>query len=77
MATVTFDIAEGATGSTGLNLVKTSNAAGFGFEGLSHNVVISAEAVEDNSDSSGSDMAPIQDLQLLDRNSVSIVLQVK
>jgi hypothetical protein len=55
LATVTFDIAEGATGSTGLNLVKTSNAAGFDFEGLSHNVVISTEVVEDNSDSSDSD----------------------
>ena len=52
---MTFDIAEGATGSTGLNLVRTSSQAGYGFDGQAHNVVISAEAVEDNSDSSGSD----------------------
>ena len=51
LATVTFDIADGATGSTGLNLVRTSSQAGYTFDGQSHDVVISAEAPEDNSGS--------------------------
>jgi hypothetical protein len=44
LATVTFDIADGATGSTGLNIVRKSTTAGYSFEGQSHEVVISAEA---------------------------------
>jgi hypothetical protein len=44
LATVTFDIADGATGSTGLNIVRKSTTAGYAFEGQSHEVVISAEA---------------------------------
>ena len=44
LATVTFDIAEGATGSSAINLSASSNAAGFTFAGQSHDVVISAEA---------------------------------
>ena len=43
LATVTFNIAEGATGSTALDIVKTSNAAGFSFDGQSHDVVITAD----------------------------------
>jgi hypothetical protein len=44
LATITFDIAEGATGSTGLNIQQTSTAAGYAFDGQSHDVIISAEA---------------------------------
>jgi hypothetical protein len=42
LATITFDIAEGATGSTGLNIVQTSTTAGYSFDGQSHDVVISS-----------------------------------
>ena len=44
LATITFDIAEGATGSTGLNIQQTSTAAGYAFDGQFHDVIISAEA---------------------------------
>ena len=44
LATITFDVAEGATGSTGLNIVQTSTAAGYSFDGQSHDVVISSES---------------------------------
>jgi hypothetical protein len=44
LATVTFDIAEGATGSSAINFSASSNAAGFAFDGQSHDVVISAES---------------------------------
>jgi hypothetical protein len=42
LATVTFDIAEGATGSTVINFSASSNAAGFAFEGTNHILVISS-----------------------------------
>jgi hypothetical protein len=42
LVTVTFDIAEGAPGMTGLNLVKTSAAAGYTFDGQSQELAISA-----------------------------------
>ena len=45
LATVTFNVADGATGLTALDIVKTSNAAGFNFDGQSHDVAISAEAL--------------------------------
>ena len=41
LATVTFNIAEGATGSTELELVKTSTPPGYDFDGQSHEVEIS------------------------------------
>ncbi|MCS5587547.1 MAG: cadherin domain-containing protein, partial [Porticoccaceae bacterium] len=44
LATLTFDIAEGATGSTPINFSASSNAAGFTFAGQSQDLVISAEA---------------------------------
>ena len=44
LATITFDIVEGASGSSTINLTSSSNAAGFGFDGQSHDVVISAES---------------------------------
>ena len=43
LATVTFNIAEGATGSTDLELVKTSTPPGYDFDGQSHEVEISPE----------------------------------
>jgi hypothetical protein len=45
LATITFDIAEGATGSSAINFTDSSNAAGFAFDGQSHDLVLAAEAV--------------------------------
>ncbi|MDG2018534.1 MAG: cadherin repeat domain-containing protein, partial [Porticoccaceae bacterium] len=39
LMTMTFDIAEGASGSSTINLTSSSNAAGFTFDGQSHDVV--------------------------------------
>lgn len=44
---VTFDIADGASGSTRLNLVETSSAAGYTFEGQAQDVVFSESASSD------------------------------
>jgi hypothetical protein len=53
LATLVFDIAEDATGSSAINLAASSNAAGFTFDGQSHEVAISTEveAETENSDS--------------------------
>ena len=48
LATITFDINAVATGSTGLSIEETSSAAGFTFDGQSHDVVITAEAGDPN-----------------------------
>jgi hypothetical protein len=45
LATITFDIAEGATGSSTINIEKSSNAAGFAFDGQSHDLVLAAAEV--------------------------------
>jgi hypothetical protein len=45
LASITFDIAEGATGSSAINFSISSNAAGFAFDGQSHDLVLAAEAV--------------------------------
>jgi hypothetical protein len=45
LASITFDLAEGATGSTSINFSISSNAAGFAFDGQSHDLVLAAEAV--------------------------------
>jgi hypothetical protein len=44
LATITFDILEGATGTTALNIEKTSGTPGYEFDGQAQNLVISAEA---------------------------------
>ena len=44
LATITFDIAEGASGSSAINFTSSSNAAGFTFEGQNHQVAITGEA---------------------------------
>jgi len=44
LATLTFDIAADATGSTSINFSTSSNAAGFTFAGQSHDLVLSAES---------------------------------
>jgi hypothetical protein len=41
LATLTFDIAEGASGSSAINFTASSNASGFAFEGQAHNIAIS------------------------------------
>jgi hypothetical protein len=45
LVSITFDIAEGATGSSAINFTASSNAAGFAFDGQSHDLVLAAEAV--------------------------------
>jgi hypothetical protein len=57
LATITFDVAEGATGSTGLNIVRKSTTAGYGFEGQSHEVVISAEATPTETETMASQLS--------------------
>jgi len=47
LVSITFDFADGATGSTPINLTATSNAAGFAFDGQSHSIVISGESDDD------------------------------
>ena len=46
LATVTFDILEGAPDSTAINFSSSSNASGFTFALQSHTLVISADTVE-------------------------------
>ncbi|MDG2036569.1 MAG: hypothetical protein P8J42_08170, partial [Pseudomonadales bacterium] len=43
LATVTFDIVDTNADSSGLNVVRTSSAAGYGFDGQSYDVLISAD----------------------------------
>ena len=45
LASITFDIAEGATGSSAINFTASSHAAGFAFDGQNHEVAITGEAV--------------------------------
>ena len=45
LASITFNIAEGATGSSAINFSISSNAAGFAFDGQDHNLVLAAEVV--------------------------------
>jgi hypothetical protein len=59
LMTLTFDIADDASGSSTINLTSSSNAAGFAFDGQSHEVAISAE-----SESSESSEAEIMASQL-------------
>jgi hypothetical protein len=44
LMTLTFDIADDASGSSAINLTSSSNAAGFAFDGQSHDVVISVDS---------------------------------
>ena len=60
LATVTFDIAEGAPGVTGLNLVRTSSQAGYTFDGQSQDLVISPSSASDNNTGSGESQAPAE-----------------
>jgi hypothetical protein len=43
LASITFDIAEGATGSSAINFTASSNAANYTFDGQAHDVAISSE----------------------------------
>jgi hypothetical protein len=59
LATLTFDIAEGASGSSAINFTASSNASGFAFEGQTHNIAISDESeTEDLQDDSTENTAP-------------------
>ena len=44
LATITFNVIEGTTGSTALDILKTSTPPGYEFDGQSHDVVITAAA---------------------------------
>jgi hypothetical protein len=48
LATLTFDIAEGASGSSAINFTASSNASGFAFEGQTHSIAISNESVNES-----------------------------
>ncbi|MDA7745166.1 cadherin repeat domain-containing protein, partial [bacterium] len=60
LASITFDIAEGATGSSAINFTISSNAAGFAFDGQNHQVAITAEAAPDESSSDDSTLVESQ-----------------
>ena len=47
LATLTFDIAEGATGSSAINFSSTSTMAGYEFSGPTHQVALGAEVVDE------------------------------
>ena len=57
LMTLTFDIADGATGSSGINLTSSSNAAGFTFDGQSHDIVITAESDDTGSEPMSSQLS--------------------
>ncbi|MFL2499621.1 MAG: cadherin repeat domain-containing protein, partial [Porticoccaceae bacterium] len=70
LMTLTFDIVDDASGSSTINLTSSSNAAGFSFDGQSHDVAISAE-----SESSESSESEIMASQLsIDSNSGEVTL---
>jgi hypothetical protein len=50
LATITFDIAADAAGSTDVNIAASSSAAGYAFDGQSQSVGVAAEAAEPVSD---------------------------
>ena len=50
LATITFDIAADAVGSTDVNIAASSSAAGYAFDGQSQSVGVAAEAAEPVSD---------------------------
>jgi len=43
LATLTFDIAQDASGSSAINITASSNASGFSFDGQSHDVAITGQ----------------------------------
>jgi hypothetical protein len=43
LATITFDVDEDATGTSAINFTVSSNAAGFDFDGQTHNLVTTAD----------------------------------
>jgi hypothetical protein len=70
LMTLTFDIADDASGSSTINLTSSSNAAGFAFDGQSHDVAISAES--ESSESSESEAMASQ--LSIDSNSGEVTL---
>ncbi len=59
LAKVTFDIVDGATGSADLDVVQTSNAAGFAFDGQSHAIAITGEPAATFPGSTTADLATV------------------
>jgi hypothetical protein len=44
LATITFDIAEGTSGTSAINFITSSNATGFDFKGQNHELAITGES---------------------------------
>jgi hypothetical protein len=61
LLTMTFDIAEGATGSSVISFTNTSTAAGYAFDGQVHDVVLGAESGSDSEAevAAGTQVAPL------------------
>ena len=74
IATLTFDIAEGATGSSAINFTASSNAAGFTFEGQTNEVAITAEAAPD--ESSSDDSTPVESQLNFDSATGEVTLNI-
>ena len=53
LASITFDVAEGATGSSAINFTSSSNAAGFAFDGQSQILGINSNSVSWDFDQNG------------------------
>jgi hypothetical protein len=74
LASITFDIAEGATGSSAINFTASSNAAGFAFDGQNHQVAITAEAAPD--ESSSDDSTPVESQLNFDSSTGEVTLNI-
>jgi hypothetical protein len=61
LLTMTFDIAEGASGSSAISFTSTSSAAGYTFDGQAHDVVLGAESGSDSEAevAAGTQVAPL------------------
>ena len=76
LATLTFNIAEDATGSSVINFSSSSTAAGFAFDGQSHEMAITAEATSAlsiNSETGEVSLAVNPDYELQDQFSFTVI----
>ena len=76
LATLTFDIAQDATGSSAINFTASSNASGFAFDGQSHEVAITAEATSAlsiNAETGEVSLAVNPDYEIQDEYSFTVI----
>ena len=76
LATLTFDIAQDASGSSAINFTASSNASGFAFDGQSHEVTITAEATSAlsiNSETGEVSLAVNPDYEIQDEYSFTVI----